>query len=72
MDVSPCFDLQRIIFWVGFPFYCFVAFLAGYISACKLATLRSFCGSSSQLLVASCGENRALPENDLLFWVLFR
>ena len=34
----------------SFVFYCFVAFLAGYISACKLATLHSFCGSRSHII----------------------
>ena len=46
-------------------FYCFVTFLTGYISVCKLATLRSFCGSRSQMLIVA----HALPVG-LAIWKL--
>ena len=39
----------NILCWFSFVFYCFVTCLTGYISVCNLATLRSFCGSRSQI-----------------------
>ena len=39
----------NILCWFFFVFYCFVTCWTGYISVCKLATLRSFCGSRSHM-----------------------
>ena len=64
---SLFYPVQIIILcWFTFVFYCFVTCLTGYISVCKLATLRSFCGSRSLMLCnQSCDSSILTSHNQI-------